>query len=505
MLPTQTLSSISNTLGTGHTSDGLMEEFRRCESEFKNGDETVQFKIAHSVLTILTSEPTQMKKRSSIGIRSGLLERFSERLSSDCASTLSGVLSSVIVVMVTSVSEGRPQLRSDLIPSLLALSSHSKSTDKKNEEWKEDSFSLTRRCGFALSRIEKAVLTFGQSLENDQNDENTRKVQNEAGGIVFRHFRSSIQSPSEKEIGSIGIDLASVRREMEQERERVKREMDDKMKQMETEREKEKKEIETEREIQRKEREKEKETAKKAEEERQREFSRKMREMEEMNEKWIEEGRQREEEKKREEERKRGEERKRQEEEERRRNVKEGAAAIEVFQQDKFTLAGSVFTKTGTSNHHLLSHSFGAVVVRITFIIRSIGGEFHFGLLSTDLTERVKTAECWFRLEKGGAGWCFHSKYLDSKQNSKESHKGSACKLGVVGQRVVMEADGRGGKRTLKLSQDGETQPVFFTNIPVPFRFTIQMLSTGCSVEIVSSEVLEEPSMVGGSFPVVMD
>ncbi|KAK2941636.1 hypothetical protein BLNAU_23443 [Blattamonas nauphoetae] len=128
MLPTQAQSTISNTHGTGSTADGLMEEFRRCESEFKNGDETVHFKIAHSVFNILTSEPTKMKERSSIGIRSGLLERFSERLSSDCSSTLSGVLSSVIFVMVTSVSEGRPRLRSDLIPSLLALSSHSDSS-----------------------------------------------------------------------------------------------------------------------------------------------------------------------------------------------------------------------------------------------------------------------------------------------------------------------------------------------------------------------------------------
>ncbi|KAK2958724.1 hypothetical protein BLNAU_6227 [Blattamonas nauphoetae] len=41
-------------LGVGFE-DGLVEEFRRCESEFKNGDETVQFKIAHSEFNILTT------------------------------------------------------------------------------------------------------------------------------------------------------------------------------------------------------------------------------------------------------------------------------------------------------------------------------------------------------------------------------------------------------------------------------------------------------------------
>ncbi|KAK2947593.1 hypothetical protein BLNAU_17498 [Blattamonas nauphoetae] len=106
---------------------------------------------------------------------------------------------------------------------------------------------------------------------------------------------------------------------------------------------------------------------------------------------------------------------------------------------------------------------------------------------------------------KGGAGWNCYPTIRISRQNNKESHEGSACKAGAVGQRVVMEADGRGGKRTLKLSQDGETQPVFFSNIPVPFRFVILPSTKGNSVEIVSSEVLEEASMVGGSLEVVMD
>ncbi|KAK2948810.1 hypothetical protein BLNAU_16260 [Blattamonas nauphoetae] len=406
-----------------------------------------------------------------------------------------GVLSSGIVerlcTRIESGSEDESESGSvDVVATLLVLDrlcsglrshidneQHSKSTEKRNEEWKEDSFSLTRRCGFALARIEKAVLTFGHSLGRQSADETTRNIQQQVGGMIIRHFSSSISSPSKKEIGSIGIDLAAVRREMEM-------------------------------------REKEREMSmKKAEEERQREFSRKMREMEEMkrmNEELIEEGRQRREEKKREEERKRDEERQREEErkreeEERRRNVKEGAAAIEVFQQDKFTLVGNVFTKVTPTNHHLLSHSFGAVVARITFIIRTIDSEFDFGLISTELTESAKTAQKWFGHNKGGAAWICYSSHRYSKQNDKQSHKGSACKVGAVGQRVVMEADGREGKRTVKLSQDGETQPVFFSNIPVPFRFVVYPYNHPCAVEIVSTEELKEPSMVGGSLEVVMD
>ncbi|KAK2943202.1 hypothetical protein BLNAU_21882 [Blattamonas nauphoetae] len=122
-----------------------------------------------------------------------------------------------------------------------------------------------------------------------------------------------------------------------------------------------------------------------------------------------------------------------------------------------------------------------------------------FGLISTDLTEQAKTEQKWFLSMKGGAGWNCDSSCRFSRQNGSLSHSGSACKAGSVGQRVVMEADGREGKRTLKLSQDGETQPVFFSNIPVPFRFIVLPHSEGNSAEIVSTEVLREPSMVGGT------
>ncbi|KAK2954935.1 hypothetical protein BLNAU_10075 [Blattamonas nauphoetae] len=288
---------------------------------------------------------------------------------------------------------------------------HSTSTNKKKEERKEDSFSLTRRCGFALARIEKSVLTLGHSLGRTTNEQARHLLQEKVGGVILRHFSSLFPAPSETEIGSIGIDLASVRREMEQERESVKREMDDKLKLMQVERD----------------------IAKKVEEERQKEFSRKMREMEEMkrmNEELISEGRQRREEKKREE--KENEERKRNEEEERRRMSKEGAAAIEVFQQDKFTLTGNVFTKTGSSSAHpLLSYSFGGVVVRITFIFRVICAQFDFGLISTALTLTVKTTQSNFMGLKGGAGW--YSSSQEVYQYNKSSHGGSACKKGAVG------------------------------------------------------------------------
>ncbi|KAK2952644.1 hypothetical protein BLNAU_12472 [Blattamonas nauphoetae] len=479
------------------------------------------------------------------------------------------LLSSVIVVMVTSVSEGRQRLRSDLIPSLLALSSHADSSlstpathsigllcggnfssmevegvlssgiverlctriesessdvdllptllvldrllcrlsdvieaEKLNTtasklDQKVNPDSLPRLCGDALARIEKAVLAVKKSVEGQRTpDKKTQEVQKEVGGMILRHFSSSMPSPSRKDIDAIGIESPAARRENEAEREKEKEEFVRKMREMEAERDKEKREMEemkktNERLIEKGRQQEEKEKQEKVrDEERKREET-----------KTKEEERKREVERKREDERKKKEE----EEEEKRRNVKEGAAAIEVFTQEKYAVAGNVFTKSVKGTYHLLSHSFGHTVVRITLIIRAIQSNYYFGIISTGLTEKAIAGKMWFLNEKGGAGWNCLASVRKSKQNNKDAHKGSACKAGAVGQRVVLEADGREGKRTLKLSQDGETQPVFFSNIPVPFRFLVWAYADNDAVEIVSTEVLKEASMVGGTLEVVVD
>ncbi|KAK2948618.1 hypothetical protein BLNAU_16437 [Blattamonas nauphoetae] len=395
-----------------------------------------------------------MKERSEIGIRSGLLESFAERLSSDCPSTLSAILSSVIGVMVTSVSEGGQRLRSDLIPSLLVLSSvcssfplhplllpdlvvvwlnsmqtvlyrhqpHARSessdldllptllvldqlcsglkkgikpeeskTTSRDSEKNDDSFSLTRRCGFALALIEKAVLVVKKAVEGQPNeDKKTLKVQDKIGGMLVRHFSSSIHS-SQKEIGEIGINMEAARREME------------------------KRENERER------------TAKKAEEERQREFSRKMREIEAEREK----------EKRELEEMKRELERKRKEEEELRRMNQKGAAAIEVYQQDKYALAGNVFTKLVVDYSSLFSISFGPVVVRISIIVRHCGDDhFHVGLISADTVEQAIPSIGYYSNLDRGASWEMYQVRQYVHLNKQIPKHESVCKAVADGQRV---------------------------------------------------------------------
>ncbi|KAK2952659.1 hypothetical protein BLNAU_12308 [Blattamonas nauphoetae] len=186
------------------------------------------------------------------------------------------------------------------------------------------------------------------------------------------------------------------------------------------------------------------------------------------------------------------------------RQSKFGASAIELFDRSKWTVAGNVVTTQLSTWSSLASFEFGAVVARLSLTIRKgSNSNFVVGIISSYLSKFLSTNS--FPLLKGGAGWNLNPTCLYAMQNKKDTNRGSACLEGIEGQKVVLEADGREGKRTLKLSQDGETQPVFFTNIPVPFRFAVFIWKQDDSVEIESIKVVSEPQMVGGTNPVEMD
>ncbi|KAK2952684.1 putative Thymidine kinase 1 [Blattamonas nauphoetae] len=182
-----------------------------------------------------------------------------------------------------------------------------------------------------------------------------------------------------------------------------------------------------------------------------------------------------------------------------------GAAAIELFDQTMWTVSENVFTKIHFFQYDsLISFEFGADVARLSLTIRKgPNNYFAVGIISSNLSNEVLTD--YFPNLKGGAGWELSPNRRWTKQNMKFTNDGSACLRGRAGQRVVLEADGREGKRTLKLSQDGETQPVFFTNIPVPFRFAVCIFDETDAVEIESVSVVSSPQMVGGTIDVAMD
>ncbi|KAK2962494.1 hypothetical protein BLNAU_2326 [Blattamonas nauphoetae] len=346
----------------------------------------------------------------------------------------------------------------------------------ENEE--ESEFSLLSRSSTALSLIETTLNEMLTELQRQKQpaelDRPGKELRKEVAGFLIEHFPHTVVPRSSKQEGVIGLDLAWERQKMEEQLQTMMREMEEKDHLRGLEREKEREE-----------------------------FQKKMEELnrmkesveaeQEKNQELIEQGRKWAE-----------TDRKRQEEEERQNRYQIGAAAIQFCNHDHWRVSGDVFTRFENYDDSILSFEFGAEVVRLSLTITNGSGiGFQIGIISSAIVANALTRK--FTSLKGGAGWNLHPYIRYVSQNSSHTNYGSAFLGGNVGQRVVLEADGREGKRTLKLSQDGETAPVFFTNIPVPFRFAVSIENKNDSIEIESVEIVDEPQMVGGTIPVIMD
>ncbi|KAK2958844.1 hypothetical protein BLNAU_6093 [Blattamonas nauphoetae] len=383
----------------------------------------------------------------------------------------------------------------------------------QKEEEDRDGWSLVSRCQSALDLMENTLLGLCSARESEEKESSAEvEVMTQVGGMLIRHFRHVV-SGGRKEVGVIAVDVGREMRVMEERERQREEEMKKRLDEMERKEEEREREAEDrEREARQKEEDREN-AAKKREEERERRFELKMAELNEQAERhkrFIEEGeerereasRRREEERRKEEERRRGEERRK---EEMKRQSKVGAAAIEWFPADGYSLNGSVFTRSGrgSGSPTLLSAEFGNVVVRFTFTFQTITSCTRIGIVASAQTATVKGGSD-FVLIVGGAGWDMHSKCRYDRQDWKSVQSGTACAAGRGGQRVMLEADGRDGKRTLRLSQDGQTQPTFFSNIPVTFRFAI-WIGAGDAVSIESVEVVAEPQLSGGGTAIPMN
>ncbi|KAK2955478.1 hypothetical protein BLNAU_9525 [Blattamonas nauphoetae] len=183
-------------------------------------------------------------------------------------------------------------------------------------------------------------------------------------------------------------------------------------------------------------------------------------------------------------------------------HIKTGADAIEKYNSRYWSVKGKCFRRNDEyTDPSLLSYEIGAVVARMT--LRTLDSTFAVGIISSSLSDKALLTD--FTKLKGGAGWELNIASGRPRQNSRQNDEYGVCKRNEFGQRIVLEVDGREGFRTMKLSQDGETQRPFFTNIPVPFRFAVAILWQNDGIEIESVEVAEEPQLVGGTIPIKMD
>ncbi|KAK2949853.1 hypothetical protein BLNAU_15248 [Blattamonas nauphoetae] len=344
-----------------------------------------------------------------------------------------------------------------------------KQTEGISENEDKSECSLLRRSSSAFSLIESTLGEMLTELQRQKQpaelDRPGKEFRKEVAGFLIEHFPHSFTPRNEKIEGVIGLDIGKERQKMEVQLQMKMREMEEKDHLREMEFEKKMEELNK--------------------------MKGSMEAEQEKNQELIEQGR-------------KWAEQERKQEEERRRRLKIGASAIQFCNQYNWTVSGNVFTRFETYDDSLLSFEFGAEVVRLSFIIRNGSGiGFIIGIISSGLSSKALRDKFFYL--KGGAGWNMHPLFRYVSQNGKHTNYESACLGGRVGQRVVLEADGREGKRTLKLSQEGKTQPVFFTNIPVPFRFAMSIENKTDSIEIESVEVVDEPQMVGGTIPVMMD
>ncbi|KAK2955232.1 hypothetical protein BLNAU_9784 [Blattamonas nauphoetae] len=281
-----------------------------------------------------------------------------------------------------------------------------------------------------------------------------RELEEKVGGMIVRHFGGNVQRRVGK-IGVIGIDIGKERFWMKKREEDRKRENELRLQQRLDEIGR--KEVEQERRM--------KEIEKNAKLERNR-----MQNEEDALRKIMKE-----------------------DEETRKRQSRKSYEVVDWYDrsntQYSYDCSGSRFSLKSGANLVLLSHV-------------SVSGCFRFGVTSVAQTGQLQNHANFPYLPQT-AGWCCDCRKCI--QNSKVTQSGTACEKGVNGQRVVLEADGRGGRRTLRLSQNGLTQPTFFSNIPVPFRFVVSFHTTQNYVYIESATVVKAPLMTNGLIVVRMD
>ncbi|KAK2956485.1 hypothetical protein BLNAU_8539 [Blattamonas nauphoetae] len=187
--------------------------------------------------------------------------------------------------------------------------------------------------------------------------------------------------------------------------------------------------------------------------------------------------------------------------------IRTGKTAIDLYEHRSYRVSDNLLTFKGggSMSASVTSFPIGAAVARMTLNVKKgqLLQGMNVGIVSTKY-DHIIHDRCFPDLA-GGAAWNLRSEIRGVTQNMRQSNIGTACSEVRVGQRIVLEADGREGKRTLKLSLDGVTQPVYFTNIPVPFRLAFACGWMKDVVEVESVEIVSEPQMEGGTTPAEMD
>ncbi|KAK2951638.1 hypothetical protein BLNAU_13377 [Blattamonas nauphoetae] len=177
---------------------------------------------------------------------------------------------------------------------------------------------------------------------------------------------------------------------------------------------------------------------------------------------------------------------------------KTGADAIEIFDEDFFIKTDNTFTlrqrpeneKTNFIPKTLFSPIITSDVAQLSFTITHSNFGFRSGAVKPHLIDTGTKEDIWEE-KHGGACWAYDSRHPAVLQANAAPPQRRTYQ-------IVLEADCRDERQTLKTMENGKVNSNFSTNLSPPFRFVITLLNPSVSVTIHTLSFTAKPTLVGG-------
>ncbi|KAK2959006.1 hypothetical protein BLNAU_6022 [Blattamonas nauphoetae] len=180
---------------------------------------------------------------------------------------------------------------------------------------------------------------------------------------------------------------------------------------------------------------------------------------------------------------------------------KTGADAIELFDEDFIIKTGNTFTlrqrpeneQTNFIPKTLFSPIISSDVAQLSFTITHSYFGYFIGVVSPHLVD-FGTQDDVFDEEHGTATWG------EDYTPPAPAQANAAPPLQQI-QQLVIEADCRERRQTLKTLENGKVNPGFYSDLSLPFRFAITLRHPSVSVTIHSLSFTAKPTLKGGAMP----
>ncbi|KAK2961623.1 hypothetical protein BLNAU_3421 [Blattamonas nauphoetae] len=178
---------------------------------------------------------------------------------------------------------------------------------------------------------------------------------------------------------------------------------------------------------------------------------------------------------------------------------KTGADAVEIFDEDFIIKTGNTFTlrerpeneKTNFIPKTLFSPIITSDVAQLSFTITHSSFGFRFGAVSAHLVDTGTQNDIWDE-GHGIATW---------RRNYEPPAvlQANAAPPQQKTKQIVLEADCREGRRTLKSLEHVTVHSSIFSNLSLPIRFAINLRHPSVSITIHSLSFTAKPTLKGGT------